>query len=301
MLSERSSARFKEIDDAIRKARQECIHWEEWKRTGRYLGTIERSYANKYSYTNLQNDEGPSPDAFLRIAGLGDGVSLDDLLRISDPKPTGTSDDWRVFLEALYEKDDILFLGNKSDKTLHTRDEWIKILETAGNISPFFIINPLTGDKRMNTKSGTWSNRGDAAVKAFKYVLVEFDGGDNDAVYSLENQLAFFCNVQLLIVALTYSGGKSIHALVSLKGMVHSLEDWNREIKNVLYSNILRPLGADSANSNPSRMSRLPGHTRGCTNPQGRMFQSTGRLQRLIYLNPQPRDGTLGQFAKNNG
>lgn len=219
------------------------------------------------------------------------GITLEDLLKISNSRPTGMNSDWQIFLEALYKRDDMLFLENKTDKEIHTRDERMKILET-GSILPFFIINPLSGDEHMN-QSGRLSNRCDAAVKSFKYVLVEFDGRENEGIYSLENQLAFFCKINLPIAALTYSGNKSIHALVSLGDRIRSLDDWNREVKNVLYNTVLRPLGADSANSNPSRMSRLPGHMRHDQNPQGNMFRPTGKLQRLIYLNPQPKNGAL--------
>lgn len=278
----RSYSRFKEIEDALRKARLTCISREDWKNS-------------KTRNSNLPNPQGPtmiSSDIFFKIAHSGTDVALEDLLDISDPRPTGTSDDWRMFLETLYEKDDILFLGDKSDKVLHMRDEWIKILEATRKIPPFFIINPLTGDKHMN-KSGVLSDRCDAAVRSFKYVLIEFDGGENDKVYSLTNQLSFFCKIKLPIVALTYSGNKSIHALVSLQNMIHSPADWDQEVKGVLYNTILRPLGADSANSNPSRMSRLPGHTREKSSPQEELFSDTSGLQRLLYLNPRPKNGAL--------
>jgi hypothetical protein len=45
------------------------------------------------------------------------------------------------------------------------------------------------------------SNRCDAAVKKFKYVLVKFDGNDNDPTFSLDNQLAFFSNIDLPLLS----------------------------------------------------------------------------------------------------
>ncbi|MDR0693194.1 MAG: hypothetical protein LBF49_01310 [Puniceicoccales bacterium] len=55
-----------------------------------------------------------------------------------------------------------------------------------------------------------------------------------------------------------------------------------REIKNNLFDKILRPIGADFSNSNPSRMSRLPGHTK-----------DNGKLQELLYLNMDHREGAI--------
>ena len=80
------------------------------------------------------------------------------------------------------------------------------------------------------------------------------------------------------VLSLTFSGGKSIHALVRTDalgfGSIKDKSDWDQKIKLGLYSQII-PLGFDRANSNPSRFSRLPGIWR----PDKDVFQ------RLLYLN----------------
>jgi hypothetical protein len=217
----------------------------------------------------------------LTIAKLGHGLAKRDLWKVSNPRPHGDRRDGILFLSTLFAEDDILLLGEKFSKELHTRDQWISLLKYREGNYPFFIINPLSGNAHTGS-SGNMSNRCDSAVKQFKHALVEFDGDDNDPTFSFDNQLAFFSKIDLPIVALTHSGNKSIHAIVSLGESICSIDGWQREVKDNLFGKILLPIGADFSNSNPSRMSRLPGHVR-----------DNGKLQELLYLNMDHREGSI--------
>ena len=103
--------------------------------------------------------------------------------------------------------------------------------------------------------------------------MVEFDD------LSREDQIRFWSAVKLPIVALIDTGGKSIHAWVQVSKLatVNTLEQWQENIKIKLYDRILAPLGVDAACSNPSRLSRLPGHLR------------DGNYQRLLWLSSEGR------------
>ena len=76
----------------------------------------------------------------------------------------------------------------------------------------------------------------------------------------------------LKISAIYSSGGKSIHALVRLDAQ--SKHGWDQQ-RDQLRA-LLTPIGADPQAMTAVRLTRLPNVMRGT------------RLQKLLYLNPQP-------------
>jgi hypothetical protein len=105
--------------------------------------------------------------------------------------------------------------------------------------------------------------------------VVEFDD------IPLEDQCKFWSAINLHIVALIDSGGKSIHGWVDVQKhcAVESYDQWAVLVKDRLYGRILKPLGVDGACSNPSRLSRLPGHFR----------VEKGAYQRLLWMSAEGR------------
>lgn len=95
----------------------------------------------------------------------------------------------------------------------------------------------------------------DENVTDFRYCLVESDSME---LYEQENLIR---QLQLPVATLTYSGGKSLHAVVKLDAK--NEKEW-RERKDRLYA-VLEKYGMeiDRQNGNPSRLSRLPGVKRG--------------------------------------
>ena len=91
-------------------------------------------------------------------------------------------------------------------------------------------------------------------VTAFRYALVESD------TLSIPEQDELYRRFELPIAALVYSGGKSLHAIVKVDAK--DLDEY-RERVNFLYD-FLQKQGVeiDKQNSNPSRLSRMPGVTR---------------------------------------
>ena len=91
-------------------------------------------------------------------------------------------------------------------------------------------------------------------ITAFRYALVESD------TLPLEEQETLYRKYELPIAALVYSGGKSLHAIVRVDAK--NAEEYRSRV-NVLYD-FLEQKGVtiDRQNSNPSRLSRLPGVTR---------------------------------------
>ena len=113
-------------------------------------------------------------------------------------------------------------------------------------------MNPTTGPN-------------DEDVTRFTYALAESDD------LSIDDQKKLFINFRLPIATLVESGGKSVHALIKVDAKdeteydqrVAFLYDWLAKHSFVV----------DNNNSNPSRLSRLPGVMR------------KGKLQKLIATN----------------
>ena len=183
-------------------------------------------------------------------------------------------------LSYLYRPDDLPFIGDRTDPglmgaTIRPTREWGAHFGAGGQTFPHAIPNPLTGEAAPKKGGDGLTLRGDACVADFRYCTVEFDDLDRDS------QLAFWAAVDLPICALIDSGGKSIHAWLDVRRLaeVRTLEEWDLHIRDRLYKQTLIPLGVDSACSNPSRLSRLPGHFR----------TEKGKWQRLLYLSPKGR------------
>ena len=105
-------------------------------------------------------------------------------------------------------------------------------------------FNPLDGKGVKNEN-----------VTEFRYALVESDSME------IEKQNAILRELELPIAVLVYSGGKSLHAIVRIDA-----ENYTEYRKRVDYLyKICEKNGMviDTQNRNPSRLSRMPGCTRG--------------------------------------
>ncbi|MCE0483116.1 MAG: hypothetical protein LV479_02635 [Methylacidiphilales bacterium] len=156
-----------------------------------------------------------------------------------------------------------------------SRDQWMTHVRDhgapSGSIGCMFRPNPVT-----ETGSGKDGAICDSDVTAHRFALVESD------ILPLELQLSVIARLPLPVAAIIFSGGKSYHALVRVDAV--DVVEYRRDVGRMLA--LLRPLGFDQSTGNPSRMSRLPGATRG------------EELQRLVYLNPDASEA-LSIFKEN--
>jgi hypothetical protein len=127
---------------------------------------------------------------------------------------------------------------------------------------------------RMNPLDGR--GVGDANVMAFRFALIECDA------VPLDLQLPLLAKLPLPIAAILTSGGRSLHAWVRVDA--ENVEDYRQTVARML--ELLAKFGVDRKNKNPSRMSRLPGVVR-------RIGAEGDGRQRLLYLNPQPRQRAI--------
>lgn len=243
---------------------------------------IRKSWADStrgdYPSTRTISPKPPAFDGPAAFAALAAGAQLTDPEADTwerSPFRLGWApdEDAANVLPIIYRPDDLLFIGSRLEsgrpgENIRPIGEWIELFRS-GQVPPeHLIINPLTG-KEGKTKAGEPSFRCDDCVARFPYVLVEFDAAP------IEDQLRFFSASKLPVACLTHSGGKSVHALIRVDAATR--EEWINTVE-AFYVH-LKPLGADPANRNPARLSRLPGGWRAEKNT----------FQRVLFLQGVPR------------
>lgn len=208
---------------------------------------------------------GPGARDFVpRMIGHGRGASPERLAECSPvPIPTEPKEQTYAFLFCLYDDADILFCGKQTDtgetgRNIRFAACWREMVFPKTEPPEFLIANPLTGLEGL-TKEGKRSSRCGACIASYRFALVEFDA------MPLEDQAAFWMGVirsrTLPLRALTYSGGKSIHALVEIRAA--DADEWAQSLDTLLFATC-HPAAkpehrADRACKNPDRMTRLAG------------------------------------------
>lgn len=133
----------------------------------------------------------------------------------------------------------------------------------------FFVINPLRDGRK------------EEHVTAYRNILVEFDK------LELDKQRAFLEEMRMPYSTLVYSGGKSMHAIISLEWPCTTLREYKALVKRVY-----KKLGAnvDKQNSNSNRYSRAPEAIRDNGKEQT-LLEVWGRIplpELLQWLGPAP-------------
>jgi len=129
----------------------------------------------------------------------------------------------------------------------------------------WFLSNPVDGQYHFNPRQETMSRRSEESITAFRYAVLESD------CQPPEQWLRILVQLPLPIVSITSSGGKSLHALLSVDAASKSA--WDEFVRGKLLPRLV-PLGADPQALTAIRLTRLAGCYRG------------DRLQELLYLNP---------------
>ncbi|WP_424685123.1 AAA family ATPase [Enterococcus sp.] len=175
------------------------------------------------------------------------------------------------YLEAIFAPGDII--GYVNDGYLQTKgdvEKWLPTggvyTKTAGEIIDGLRryngdIGAVMGDP--NKQSGAWIRfnpldgkgvKNDNVVD-FRYALVESDNMD------IAKQNEIIRELELPVVTLTFSGGKSLHAIVKVDAVNYpQYQERVDYLYKIVEKNGLR---VDKQNKNPSRLTRLPGFLRG--------------------------------------
>lgn len=190
----------------------------------------------------------------------------DDLPEPIDDSPTVN------FLETLFRPTDKIqiVVGKKNDSggesptgamPILTRDDWVKKLKEKGNTDDLFSarnedgkifqglyvsINPLREVKDGRKKKN---------IARYEHALIEFD------TISIKQQWQLIKKSRVPCATVCFSGNKSIHALVRVNA--RDAEQYSERVGELLFH--FKEYEVDIQNKDPSRLSRLPGCTRGDT------------------------------------
>ena len=150
----------------------------------------------------------------------------------------------------------------KSNRWLPTKGSYDR---TAGELIE--LLNNCEGDisnvfGTINEEAGAWirfnplDGQGvkNLNVTDFRYALVESDD------VNVEKQNAIYRELELPIVALVFSGKKSLHAIVRIEAT--NYQEYQNRVDYLYDVCQKNGLSIDTQNKNPSRLSRMPGVTR---------------------------------------
>ncbi len=184
----------------------------------------------------------------------------------------------------LFDPADLLFIfrddapaAGRRGVNLRTAAEWLEIVENGGDLPGDLVCpNPFTGAEGLTT-DGKPSLVAQTSIARFPFLIVEFDD------LPLPGQCAFWRGfltrspLARAVASITYSGGKSLHALLHFG--CATLAEWTArrdQLRRFLAADPDPVFRADEQAMRPRTGTRLPGVVR----------FSSGRVQELLYLNP---------------
>ena len=165
-------------------------------------------------------------------------------------------DEYVGYVTSVYEDTETGKLSPTRGNYDRTAGQIIDLLEKCGGD-----IGSVLGD--ADPRAGAWirvnplDGKGikDENVTAYRYVLVESDS------LPIEQQNALMHDLELPIVTLTHTGGKSLHAIVRVDAS--SREEYRQRVAYLFDVCEKNGLHIDRSCKNPSRLTRLPGFRRG--------------------------------------
>ncbi len=219
------------------------------------------------------------PDEVRDMIAWGQVVSTSkDLMQLS-PVPTADLhgiDAARTLLAAMFKPTDLILVGTMKrgvdERNLRPAADWM----TDPNLTAWeqVKINPFTGDEAEGGNKGL-TRIGEKCLARYPLLLLEFDE------LALADQVRFWAGMVehgMPIVAIVYSGGKSLHGLIRV-GAADERTWWERcEHVKALYCVAPNPAyRADEQALRPSVAVRLAGAIR----------QDTRQEQRLLFIDPE--------------
>ena len=288
-VAELTRAEWVAVGMSLKEEGYDCSVWDEWSRDdARYHpGECEKQWKSFHgsstpvkggTIVQMAKERGWVPYS-RQALDWNDVISYDAPDDYEPDAPWDQTAELAAYIRTLFRSDDIVgyVTGDawqdedgkwKPGRGVYTRTagELLTALEkhpgdigaAVGDWKPdagaWIRFNPLDGQGVSNTN-----------VTAFRYALVESD------TLPVEEQEALYRRLELPIACMVHSGGKSVHAIVRVDAPDYA--EYRKRV-DFLYD-YLGKNGAtiDRQNRNPSRLSRMPGITRG------------GERQRLLATN----------------
>lgn len=243
--------------------------------TGATITKLARKYGwsgkydkNKNSLYNLPTKPITPCEAHDEVIGIKVDLNIpDDLEELVEPKEWHQNEDLIAFLQELYKPDEIVrycteaykkdnkWNPNQSVKHFKKCSDLIYKLESGSS------VEQALGN--LNKESGAWvqinPSDGIGAKKEnvidYRYALVECDH------IPVEEQIEIYKQMNLPIATLTYSGNKSVHAIVKVDAS--SPKEYTERVKYLFNTLQANGIEIDTANKNCNRLTRIPSVIRG--------------------------------------
>ena len=273
---------------ALRHEGYDCAVWDEWSRADRryHPGECARKWetfngaASPVTVATLVQmaKERGMPVHESHALEWDDEINFEggEILSTGEGEPLREPEAWNpvqelvTYLETLFDPDD--HVGYVTETWEKEEEGKVKYLPTKGScdrtageltalLRKYGDIGAVFGD--YNPQAGAWirfnplDGKGvkNENVTAFRYALVESD------CMPVEQQNALIRELELPVAVLVYSGGKSVHAIVRVDAPDY--DEYRRRVDYLYNICSKNGLEIDRQNRNPSRLSRMPGVTRG--------------------------------------
>ena len=249
--------------------------WDEWSRNdGRYHEDECKRLWNGFrgsstpvtggTIIQMAKERGWSPELEVKVFDWDDYIEYDGVIA---PEVWHPGEELATYLRTLFEPEDHIGIctetWEKDGRYLPTKGNYAmtcqQILDGIEKYGDD--IGAVVGD--YNPAAGAWirfnpldgNGVKDENVTRFKYALVECDEGE------LSEQEYIYRSLRLPIACLVSSGNKSIHAIVRVDA--DDLEEYKKRVVYLYDYLKKKDVKVDKQNSNPSRLSRMPGVRRG--------------------------------------
>ena len=215
----------------------------------------------------------PLNDAVIKEYGSQPDTSIEEIMSYSPIAVEGLSSS--DHLRVLYGADEktIVFTNEQSQGQLvwshETPDALLENAVRNNKSGAWMLLNPVSGESKYVDRLGKESRRSEETLTKYKYCLIE---ADNTPV---EKWLTILKNLSLPIKSITLSGNQSAHSIVEVNAK--DKKHWQKIASDL--AAIVVPLGACSGSLTAVRLTRLAQVMR----------PDTGKMQKLIYLNQEPR------------
>lgn len=278
-VAELTRAEWVAVGMSLKEEGYDCSVWDEWSRDdARYHpGECEKQWKSFHgsstpvkggTIVQMAKERGWVPYS-RQALDWNDVISYDAPDDYEPDAPWDQTAELAAYIRTLFRSDDIVgyVTGDawqdedgkwKPGRGVYTRTagELLTALEkhpgdigaAVGDWKPdagaWIRFNPLDGQGVSNTN-----------VTAFRYALVESD------TLPVEEQEALYRRLELPIACMVHSGGKSVHAIVRVDAPDYA--EYRKRV-DFLYDYLEKNgVTVDRQNRNPSRLSRMPGITRG--------------------------------------
>jgi len=220
-----------------------------------------------------------SPNEVRDMIAWGQAVGTSADLMAMSPTPTADLrgiDAARAQIAAMFAPDDLILVGTMKhgvdERNLRRASEWL----ADPNLTAWeqVKINPFTGEQAEGGSKGL-TRIGEKCLARYPLMLLEFDE------LPLADQVRFWAGMvfhEMPVVAVIYSGGKSLHGLIRVGAADERTWCARRDHAKALYCADPDPAyRADGQALRPAAGVRLAGAVR----------QDTARAQRLLYLDSE--------------